>query len=273
MRNLIALIIFFHISSYALAQKKPENNLLQLDDFLYANINKHEKLEHNNIYKRGNTYAYSYKFWDKNGKELLFTIRKDNSWSFIDKNQVEDNVVKDFKLEILNSDMNFSDPVFYQTGISYIVNKNSKEQPFKTGLIENEKNIWIHPPREYLFQILQLNPYPFIKYPLEIGRSWSWKLQIGSAWGDKRWKEWEGIVEFSYRYRIIGKEEVKTGVGNFDCFIIESEAISHLGKTKLTSYFSPQEGFVKLDYTNIDNSKLEIILQRKIPPMPKFFSY
>ena len=166
--------------------------------------------------------------------------------------------------------MNFSDPIYYQTGISYIIDKNNLNHP-KTGLIENERNIWFHPPREYLFQILELNPYPYIKYPLEIGHEQIWKLRIGDSWGDKRWKQWKGVARFNYKYSIVGEKTIKTNFGNLDCFIVESEAISSIGKTRLTSYFNSKYGFVKLEYTNIDNSKLQIVLQSVSFPLFKIF--
>ena len=260
-----------HRFIYIYAQvKEDDTNLLLIDGYLYGNIIEKPELERNNIYKREGVFTFSYKFIDKNGKELFFYINKDGSWDFIDVNQINDNVVKDFKLEVLNSNMNFSDPIYYQTGISYIIDKNNLNHP-KTGLIENERNIWFHPPREYLFQILELNPYPYIKYPLEIGHEWIWKLRIGDSWGDKRWKQWKGVAEFNYKYSIVGEKTIKTNFGNLDCFIVESEAISSIGKTRLTSYFNSKYGFVKLEYTNIDNSKLQIVLQSVSFPLFKIF--
>ncbi len=271
MRKLILFIIFWSIGSYIYAQvKEDDTNLVLFDGYLYGNIIEKAEAECNNIYKREGIFTFSYRFFDKNGKELFFSINNDQSWDFIDVNRTKDNVVKDFKLEVLKSNKKFSDPSFYQTNISYIINKNKKEHT-RTGLIENGRNIWFHPPREYLFQILELNPYPYIKYPLEIGHSWSWKLEIGDAWSDKRWKLWNGIIEFKYKYSITGKKTIKTNLGNLDCFIIESEAISSMGKTRLTSYFNSKYGFVKFDYTNIDNSKLEIVLQDVIFQKFKIF--
>ncbi|BDX39651.1 hypothetical protein CYCD_30060 [Tenuifilaceae bacterium CYCD] len=271
MRKLTLCVIVLFLSLYISAQVKvTDTNLVLFDGYLYGNIIEKPELECNNIYKREGVFTFSYRFFDKNGKELFFYINKDGSWDFIDVNRAKDNVVKDFQFKILDDNMNYSEPKYYQTGISYIINKKNLNYDM-TGLIENEKNIWLHPPREFLFQILELNPYPYIKYPLEIGHRWSWKLRIGSAWGDKRWKQWKGIVEFNYKYSIVDKKTIKTKLGDLTCFVIESEAISVLGKTKLTSYFNSKYGFVKLDYTNIDNSKLEIVLQGVTFPMFKVF--
>jgi len=268
MRKLILFIILGIIRSSISAQvKEDDTNLVLFDGYLYGNIIEKAEVKSNNIYKREGILKFSYRFFDKNGKELFFSFNNDQSWDFVDVNRAKDNVVKDFKLEVLNTNMNFSNPSFYQTEISYIINHNKTI----TGLIENGRNIWFHPPREYLFQILQLNPYPYIKYPLEIGHNWNWKLNIGSAWGDKRWKQWDGVVEFTYKYSIVEEKTIKTNFGYLDCFVIESEAVSELGKTKLTSFFNTKYGFVRFDYTNIDNSKLEIVLQSVTFPIFKFF--
>lgn len=270
MRSLILCVIFVFISSYIYAQiKKRDTNLLLIDGYLYGNIIEKPEAERHNIYKRECIITYSYKYFDKNGKELFFYINKDQSWDFINVNQTKDNVIKDFQLKILSDNMNFTNPTYYQTGISYIVNKENVNN--KTGLIENEKNIWLHPPREYLFQILELNPYPYIKFPIEIGHTWSWKLRVGEGWGDKRWKQWKGVAEFNYKYSIVGKKTIKTNIGNLDCFIVESEAISEIGKTELISYFNREYGFVRFEYTNIDNSKLEIVIKGVMLPMFKVF--
>jgi len=47
-----------------------------------------------------------------------------------------------------------------------------------SGTIENEGNVWIHPPRDNYFKIIELNPFPYIKAPYNIGAKWAWKLKI-----------------------------------------------------------------------------------------------
>jgi len=127
----------------------------------------------------------------------------------------------------------------------------------KTGLIENSKNIWMHPPRMALFKILELNPFPYVKFPCEIGEEWIWKLTIGDMWGDERWKTWNGQIENNYFYKIVEKEKITTQFyENIDCWIIDATAKSELGETFLRSYFNEQIGFVKWEYINIDNSKI-----------------
>jgi hypothetical protein len=249
------------IGLFAFGQKMNSNeNLVRIDGYIFANvkINTDVKLS-NRIYKQENVLIFSYRFIDKNGKEFLFYKNKNGTWDYFNLSQGSTNVevMKRFKLKILKNEICYQDPKYCQQAISYSYDNNNINVE-TTGLIENEKNIWLHPPRFELFSILELNPFPYIKYPLQIGNSWEWKLKIGGAWGDKRWKEWTGIIENHYKYRIVDYKPIKTSVGTLNCFIIESKAESPLGETKLKSYFNQQYGFVKLEYTNIDNSKLEI---------------
>ena len=153
-------------------------------------------------------------------------------------------------------------PDYDQTALHYeFKSENGKYwSSEKTGIIENEHNIWMHPPRNDLFRILEINPFPYVKNPYKpkIGEKWNWNMKIGDFWGDKRWLEWEGSIENKYTYKITGRKKLKTKLGKLDCYVVESEAVSRIGKTYLTSYFNTTHGFVKLDYTNIDGSKIVI---------------
>lgn len=263
--NLTLTALLFGINAYC-QQGNCLQNLYLVDGFIYANAIDKNIEQVNTIYRRESIFTFNYRFTDKNGKDLFFRITTNGNWDFISPNETGDGVVKDYQLKILNENMHSQTPKVSQIGISYIFDKKSAIIEM-TGLIENEKNIWMHPPREYLFKILELSPYPYIKYPLEVGHRWNWKLQIGQHWGDKRWKVWSGNIENNYQYSIIGKETIKTSVGLLECYVIESEAKSELGTSKLTSYFNKQFGFVKLVYTNIDKSKLEINIQEVQKPI------
>jgi len=124
----------------------------------------------------------------------------------------------------------------------------------------------MHPPRDKYFRILELNPFPFIQAPYEIGNTWDWSLTIGSSWGDKRWKTWEGNITNTYQYEITDKRMIKTDMGKIECFEVQSTASSRIGSTQLVALFSPIYGFVSLDYTNIDSSRTLLELVEFNPP-------
>lgn len=130
-----------------------------------------------------------------------------------------------------------------------------------SGIVENERNLWMHPNRNCLFKVLELNPFPYIQYPIEKGKSWKWKLTIGSQWGDERWKTWTGSIVNKYKYKITDTAcEVVTPMGTLPCVKVEAVAQSRIGKTYLTVYYNDTYGFVKMDNTNIDGSKIIINL-------------
>jgi len=130
-----------------------------------------------------------------------------------------------------------------------------------SGIVENERNLWMHPNRDCLFQILELNPFPYIQYPIKKGKTWKWRLSIGSQWGDERWKTWTGGIVNKYKYKIADTDcEVVTPMGTLSCVKVEAVAKSRIGKTYLTAYYNETYGFVKMDNTNIDGSRLLVDL-------------
>ena len=138
--------------------------------------------------------------------------------------------------------------------------QRSRETSY-SGIVENERNLWMHPNRSCLFRVLELNPFPYIQYPVEKGRKWKWKLTIGSQWGDERWKTWTGGIVNKYKYKITDTDcEVVTPVGALSCVKVEAVAKSRIGKTYLTAYYNDTYGFVKMDNTNIDGSRLLVDL-------------
>ena len=54
--------------------------------------------------------------------------------------------------------------------------------------------------------------------------------------------------------------EVVTPMGAFPCIKVEAVAKSRIGKTYLTAYYNDTYGFVKMDNTNIDGSRIVIDL-------------
>lgn len=227
-------------------------------------VNKDEnKFNYNNeIFKIGSKFTYDFQHVTPENELHYFKVSKDKkSWEFVDENNEDPSVVKNVIIGTINGNpMAQFDPNYYQTAISY---QYQEKAPYSmSGVIENKANIWMHPPRDDYFKILELNPFPYIKAPYEIGTQWNWNLQIGSQWGDKRWKTWEGNITNNYQYKITDKKVISTAFGNLECLVIESIAKSSLGETTLTAFFHDKYGFVKLDYTNIDGSKTLLELSK-----------
>ena len=223
--------------------------------------------EDNEIYKAENTYYFTYTYKDKSNKEFYFSRLPDRTWEFVPKETMKDSAITGFYMKILPDISSFMDflPDYNQTVIKYtaMMNSGSVNTSFSesTGLVENSMNIWMHPPRFNLFKILEINPFPFIQKPYEKGNKWYWSLEIGYQWGDYRWKEWDDNIENQYTYEIVDTNSIiYTPLGELHCYKIDSFAESKLGKTYLTAYFNETYGFVKLEYINIDNSTITILL-------------
>ncbi|MDR2836179.1 MAG: hypothetical protein LBV69_08320 [Bacteroidales bacterium] len=221
------------------------------------------------IYEIGNKWVYEYEYQPHNNKntEKVNLIKKEIQEQRIDKVVMK---VVEFNW----------DKIVDLTNESKVFKDRAQEYTYPSGLmrgtyliIENNIEVWIHPPRDYFFKILELNPFPYILKPYIIGREWDWDLDIGRHWGDYRWIEWEGDITNKSHYKISGGTILDTKIGKLYCYIVDSYAISELGKTYLTSYFNPKYGFVKLDYTNIDDSKIILNLIEYYNNKIKFKEY
>lgn len=182
---------------------------------------------------------------------------------FVNSSETTPDKIESFSLEVISGKTNErQSEIRYQ----YQFTVEPAIVPFSstTGVVENEKNIWLHPPRDKYFMILELNPFPYIRQPFKKGTSWKWSLKIGDYWKDERWKLWNGPITNNYKYSIVGKEALHTKLGKLDCWIVEGTAESAIGSTSLTGYFNESFGFVKLDYVNIDKSKVIIEIKKVI---------
>ena len=272
--SLILLFIFSRNCFGQLLENRIEYKII--DSYIFTESYEQKKNDckdcdnENMIFKINKKFIYSYQYLDSNRKAFLLNVLDNGKWNFVSLSSTEPKVVRIVELQILPNGLWFENPFYCQTRIGYKFHEKLANISM-TGLIENPKNIWFHPPREYLFQILELNPFPYIKSPYIIGNEWKWELEIGGQWGDKRWREWKGNIHNFYHYKIVESTTIKSKLGNLKCFVIEGIAKSELGETKLRSYFNEEYGFVKLEYTNIDKSKIELMLERiESPPIFKY---
>lgn len=265
------LIIIFSLSNCQKKSDSAENlkiqsykeiDQIEVEQFDSANTDDSRYNYDNVIFTEGKSFTYRLLHLSKDGDSLSFIVPEREQmyqalWHFTALEN--DSAVETVKIKVTEGRgfMGRQYPDYYQTVVKYEYFTKTAKLDYNSisGVIENEKNLWAHPPRDYYFQMLELNPFPYVKFPLKKGNRWEWSLTIGSRWGDERWKTWEGNIENSFQYEIIGKEKIKTAFGEIECTVIEAQAKSELGSTSLRSYFHPEYGFILLDYTNIDSSK------------------
>ncbi len=229
--------------------------------------------DNNNIYTKKTTFIYSYEHITENNSKYFFKEDPSiddwmHSWKFVSADSIDENTILEVKIKIkegLKPILEYQ-PNYNQTvaQYSYLTKDGLSAFTSISGIIENEKNVWMHPPRDKYFSILELNPFPYIQTPFEVGNKWKWNLEIGDYWADKRWLTWKGGIENKYVYEITDKKKMNTPFGKLECYTIDATATSRLGETKLTSLFNTEYGFIKLLYVNIDGSKTKLQLNKVV---------
>lgn len=272
------------------AQELIFDNGIYCEKSLPRDTSNHKYSLDNISYKINSVFIYDYYFLDKYGNKSKFLLTKDVSFeenplnltSFDNKS---DSVIDKIKIEVTDYLKIFSgyDSTYAQTVFNYsFLKKNGKStdtlcEYFKkkskkfdmpcgdgsTGVIDNKKNLWIHPPRTFTFKILQLNPYPF--YCLdETVKTWTWNLKTGGSYLDPRWINHKGNITIHFSYKRLKDEIIETPLGKLNCKVTDGSGSSELNdllfKTSLKSFYHPKYGFVRLEYANINGTKLVIQL-------------
>ena len=258
---------------------------------LYRDTSKHKYSKDNISYKVNAVFIYDYYYLDKDGSKKKFLHTKDFSYTenplnlvnydykigdVIDKIKI---VVDDDLKLFAGNDSDYTQTVF---SLFYLLrNGNSADTIFgevksknpnmlfsdeQTGVIDNKKNLWMHPPRTFSFRILQLNPFPFYCLDENI-KTWSWNLVTGGFWLDQRWIKHEGqeSITVHFNYKRQADETIETPLGKLTCKVTDGTGTSDnkdgLFKTHLKSFYYPKYGFVRLEYTNINGTNIFNILR------------
>lgn len=240
--NIKLLFIPFFFSTFVISQ--------QYDNVF---IEKSKVDKNNKIYQIKNRYNFDVEIKIDNKNYYLSKINIDSLTSSTN------DAIKNIALEVLKPKLFEGRTNKNQTEISYysipnLMFKNS------TGLVENNQNIWIHPPRFGFLRSLETCPFPYIILNKPIGYKWNDAMSIGNYWSDKRWGTWDNRLLLKYNYEIIGEEIIKTPLGNLKSLKVYSSATSEIGKSILISYFNETYGFIKLEYTLFNGIKIDLNL-------------
>mgnify|MGYP000893402175 CR=1 FL=1 len=132
--------------------------------------------------------------------------------------------------------------------------KRSWMHKYEEGVIENENRIWIHPLRQNQYVLTEIAPFPEVKLPLEVNRSWQSMLQIYEGFGS-----FQGDVKSNY---IIESREARHyKFGTLACWKINSEGEhTKLGKNGAVFYFNKEVGFTEMNYWFYNGYKISLKL-------------
>ncbi len=147
-----------------------------------------------------------------------------------------------------------------QIKVGYSYDGHSAPNSF-AGVIENDSMLWSHPPRDGVYAILELSPYPYLKLPLAAGDKWAWELAVGSQWGRAQLAAWKGNMLVHSDYRVTGQQAINTKLGRLKCWVVQAQANCPVGTSSLTTWYHPEYGFVKLNYQTMDGGRMEFALE------------
>lgn len=227
---------------------------------VYAELNQDSVGIDNAIYDGSTALEFRY-YYVKDGVQRLFDITnsrkmlEDEFWEFT--NDTTSRTVESLLLCSTKEHNNKNG----QTELTYFYLNGSRDTLVteRTGLIENYRNIWMHPPRIGLFNLIFSAPWPFVKLPIEENNEWGWSWSYGERWGDRRYVEWDGIVKFDYKYQIQNDTvHVLNGI-NYPCTQILSEGRSEVGMNRMAGCFNCEYGFLTFTYTNLDGSSISLV--------------
>ena len=127
----------------------------------------------------------------------------------------------------------------------------------RTGVVEDSTRVFLHQPRQYVFAITELNPFPEIRFPLTIGKEWKSITTIPPLMLETIKYDALNKTDFISRnltYKVVDKTKIKSKLGKITCFKIEANAEGTLKKTSMIAYFNDKFGFVKIIFNNLDGS-------------------
>jgi hypothetical protein len=245
MKKNIFIIFTFFISNFCFSQQY-EGVIIEK-----------RKIDKNNlIYKIEKSFFYSIEI-KKNDIEYFLDKGFDDSLTI---NKSKKNGINEIKLLVTKPKI-FQRTNKNQTEIKY----NFEPNPISitcTGIVENDNNVWIHPPRLGFLKVLETCPFPYIKLNQKVGYEWNDEMSIAEYWSNKNSGIWTGRLLLKYNYKIIGEEKITTNIGELECKVISASANSTIGQSTLVAYFNDKYGFVKLKYKLFTGTEININLEK-----------
>ena len=226
----------------------------------------------NKVFKPGRKFVYDYMYYNDRNQERLCAlvppevdVPSRKAYYYTPPTDLNELVLMEIHITVLPG-LGLLENVRkeYQkttAKYSYKLYNSMADVSEQSGIVENEENIWMTPPRFKIFRMLEFNPYPYIKAPFEVGNKWTWEHEIRTRWGDAQWLVLHEPLPNTYTYEITDKKKMATAFGEIECFVVEAEAKNEFGEAYLTSYFHPEYGFVRLEYTNLHYTKMILNLK------------
>lgn len=264
MRVYIYLFCLLPLLAFACGGQPYELSQLDRGDPLSRN-------DDNIIFQTDKSFTYSIRYWSKDKVEQAVLM-----------NQFKLSAVADFPITNIDSAQYYAKDAVsrlvlsveeatkgniinpHQTTIFYtFYNILGVRIPFasKTGVVDNEQNIWLHPPRTSTLKVLNLSAYPYVKFPLEVGGKWEYKIPVSREWEHRDFGSFskEEII-LHHSYEVVSEVTVPLGAKNLNCFYITARTKSELGNSVSEFLYNEKYGFVSMIFNNLNGSTIKFDL-------------
>jgi hypothetical protein len=262
----LCIICAFILSSCSVTNNEKESDV---ENNIVQQINRD-----NVIYINGREFVFSYKYYSKQNKPMTCYVLDTTKmlWKLEEKIQNPNN--KWYAIDKIHLRVHYKtkDSVSTnQTPIEYSYFSNNKRIGFKeqTSISESDNMVMINVPRFYCFYLSELISPPLInRPPLKIGESWPSSIEIPESTIkfmrlDTLLKTNGNIVN-GYSTTITDTISIETNMGKLFCYVVNTESKNNNKLPSLISYFNEKYGFIRLNYFNIDSTRMEYNLEAVI---------
>jgi hypothetical protein len=158
-----------------------------------------------------------------------------------------------------------------QINLGYSYNAHTAPNSF-AGVFEHDSLLWIHPPREGFYRVLELSPYPYIQLPARLGHQWSWQLEVGDSWSNPLWATWRGLINVQSHYQVLRQQWLTTPLGPLHCWVVRAQTSSPVGSSSLDLWYHPVYGFVRLNYLTVQGKRVnfKLVAATTVPAVEPF---
>ena len=210
-------------------------------DTLYDTYEERQVLKVRRIFRKGITYRYRAVYTNQQGEVISDNFAEitplGERWEYQPERQdvvaIKLGFTEEEKARILANPINKT-----------IDLEGRWMEETREGVIENTKEVWMHPIRHNQYIFTEVAAFPEVRFPLEVRKEWRSGLGGLGGWGD-----WDGMDILS-DYKITGKEKIKLKIGPIECWVVETVSTFGLGTSTATFHFHEDLGFVRMNYTN-----------------------
>ena len=224
-----------------------------------------ENVLDNTIYRGGLSFYYDLWLRSYNEKDPLFILYDDLlNHTYVKEIDPEQKTPNTVKLSIYNNTAgsNIADE---QTIIKYEYLDNDcffKYLSERTGLIENDKMVFLHPPRAHGFEVFEMAPFPYLEKPFALGDQWESNMHVPA-----KSREDYGISfsDIHHKYHLNGIQTITIEeLGDLKCYEICVKSFDPDNNIIVTGtyYFNEQYGFVKTDVDFLEDFSISLTLKK-----------